>query len=134
MSGHPLPPAATTDAPRPKVLIVEDEFLIRLTLLEVLVDEGYDVLESENGPDAVALVAGDPAISLLLTDIQMPGGMDGHMVASRARELRPDLPVIFMTGAPETEDGPVAGTRNLYLAKPYSPSDMCAAVRQMLER
>ena len=133
MSGNTPPRAKAGHAPRSKVLIVEDEFLIRLTLLEVLTDEGYDVLESENGPDAVALVAGDPAISLLLTDIQMPGGMDGHMVARRARELRPDLPVIFMTGAPDTADGQVAGTRNRYLAKPYSPSDMCTAVRQMLE-
>ena len=132
MSGNTHSPAAASNAPRSKVLVVEDEFLIRLTLLEVLMDEGYDVLESENGPDAVALVAGDPAISLLLTDIQMPGGMDGHAVARRARELRPDLPVIFMTGAPDTADGQVAGTRNMYLAKPYSPSDMCAAVRQML--
>lgn len=132
MSANISSPAAADHAPRPKVLIVEDEFLIRLTLLEVLVDEGYAVLESENGPDAVALVAGDPEISILLTDIQMPGGMDGHMVARRARELRPDLPVIFMTGAPEAADGPVAGTRSMYLAKPYSPSDMCAAVRHML--
>ncbi len=133
MSGHIVSPAETVPSLRPKVLIVEDEFLIRLTLLEVLMDEGYDVLESENGSDALALVAGDPAISLLLTDIQMPGGMDGHAVARRARELRPDLPVIFMTGAPDTADGQVAGTRNMYLAKPYSPSDMCAAVKRMLE-
>ena len=132
MSGHTVPPMAEAGAPRPKVLIVEDEFLIRLTLLEVLMDEGYDVLESENGPDALALIEGDGAISLLLTDIQMPGGMDGHAVARRARELRPDLPVIFMTGAPEAADGPVPGTRNMYLAKPYSPADMCAAVKQML--
>ena len=123
------PPAS---APRAKILIVEDEFLIRLTLIEVLMDEGYDVLESENGADALALVQSDPAISLLLTDIQMPGGLDGHAVARRAWELRPGLPVIFMTGAPDTADGQVAGTRTMYLAKPYSPADMCAAVKRML--
>ena len=132
MSANTHSPAEMGHSPRAKVLIVEDEFLIRLTLLEVLMDEGYDVLESDNGPDALALIAGDPAISLLLTDIQMPGGMDGHAVARRARELRPDLPVIFMTGAPETADGHVAGTRNMYLAKPYSPTDMCTAVKRML--
>ncbi len=124
------PPSAP--AARPKVLIVEDEFLIRLTLLEVLMDEGYDVLEAENGPDALALLQADPAIDLLLTDIQMPGGMDGHSLSTRARQFRPDLPVIFMTGAPENADGQVPGTRNAYLAKPYSPSDMCTAVKQML--
>ncbi len=115
---------------RSKILIVEDEFLIRLTLLEVLMDEGYDVLEAENGHDGLALIQDDPAITLLLTDIQMPGGMDGHAVAARAREVRPTLPVIFMTGAPDTAD--VRGTRTMYLAKPYSPADMCAAVRRML--
>ena len=122
-----------TAAPAPaKILIVEDEFLIRLTLHEVLMDEGYDVREAENGADALALVQGDPAITLLLTDIQMPGGMDGHTVAARARELRPTLPVIFMTGAPDTADGEVRGTRTMYLAKPYSPADMCAAIKRML--
>ena len=132
MSENTPSPDPATASPRPKILIVEDEFLIRLTLLEVLMDEGYDVLESENGPDALALVQSDASISLLLTDIQMPGGLDGHAVARRARELRPDLPVIFMTGAPDNADGQVPGTRNMYLAKPYSPSDMCTAVKQML--
>ena len=128
MSGSP----SAAGPARSKILIVEDEFLIRLTLMEVLMDEGYDVLEAENGPDALALVEGDPAITLLLTDIQMPGGMDGHTVAARAREVRPSLPVIFMTGAPDTANGQNHATRTMYLAKPYSPADMCAAVKQML--
>ncbi len=115
------------------ILLVEDEFLIRLTLSEVLMDEGYTVLEAENGADAVKVLQSNPGIDLLLTDIQLPGGMDGNKVAQAARQARPNLPVIFMTGAPDTAEAAAPGSRTTYLSKPYLPGDMCAAVRKMLE-
>ena len=115
-----------------KLLIVEDEFLIRLTLSEVLADEGYQVLEAERGADALQILEDEPGIAVLLTDIQLPGGIDGHTVARRARDMLPGLPVIFMTGAADTVNNASPGARDKYLAKPYLPAEMCAAVRQML--
>ena len=118
--------------PRRRILIVEDEFLIRLTLSEVLADEGYEVLEAETGDAALALLENTPDVTVLLTDIQLPGTLDGRALAQRARVSRPDLPVIFMTGRPETMQGQPTGGREMFVAKPYLPSEICRAVKRML--
>ena len=115
-----------------RILVVEDEFLIRLTLAEVLADEGYEVVEAETGDEAAALFDRDPAIAVLLTDIQLPGQLDGRGLVQHVRQTRPDLPVIFMTGRPDTMDGQAKNPREIYVAKPYLPSEICAAVRRLL--
>ncbi len=122
-----------TETARARILIVEDEFLIRLTLSEVLVDEGYDVLEADTGDAALALLQHEPGVSVLLTDIQLPGSLDGRALVQRVREVLPTLPVIYMTGRPDSMTGQATGAREMYVAKPYLPSDICAAVRRMLE-
>ena len=111
-----------------KVLIVEDEFLIRLTLAEALADEGFEVLEAEDADAALALLHNDPAVGLLLTDMQLPGRMNGRALAAAARETRPDLPVIYTSGRPDMDP---RGPRDMFLAKPYRPADIIAAVRRM---
>ncbi|MEJ1977589.1 MAG: response regulator [Acetobacteraceae bacterium] len=118
---------------RARVLVVEDEFLIRLTLSEVLADEGYDVLEAETGDAALVLLENDPSISVLLTDVQLPGSLDGRALVQRVRQTIPDLPVIYMTGRPDSMTGQATGAREMYVAKPYLPSDICAAIQRMLE-
>ncbi len=115
-----------------RILIVEDEFLIRLTLSEVLTDEGYEVLEADNGEDALLLLQKDAGISVLLTDIQLPGTIDGRELVNRMRATNPNLPVIFMTGRPDVMGEQPTGARELYVAKPYLPSEICTAVRRML--
>ncbi len=113
-----------------RVLIVEDEFLIRLTLSEVLSEEGYEVVEAETGDDAAALIESTPEIAVLLTDIQLPGSLDGRALAAMARQRRPDLPVIFMTGRPDTIEP--TGGREIFVSKPYLPSEICEAVKRIL--
>ena len=115
-----------------RVLIVEDEFLIRLTLAEVLADEGYEVLEAESGDDALALLEGGGEIAVLLTDIQLPGALDGRALVRHARQGRPDLPVIFMTGRPDIMAAQQSNPREMFVAKPYLPSEICLAVKRML--
>ncbi len=134
MSSTPTAADEHTLAKSGRVLIVEDEFLIRLTLSEVLADEGYTVVEAETADEAVKLLEEGPPIDVLLTDIQLPGQLDGKALARHVRETHPDLPVIFMTGRPDTmeERGPDA--KEIYVAKPYLPSEICAAVRRMLGR
>jgi DNA-binding response OmpR family regulator len=117
-----------------RVLIVEDEFLIRLTLAEVLADEGYTVIEAETGDEAVKLLEAGPPIDVLLTDIQLPGQLDGKALVRHVRTTQPDLPVIFMTGRPDTMEGRGPDAKEIYVAKPYLPSEICAAVRRMLDR
>ena len=114
-----------------RLLLVEDEFLIRMTLSEVLTDDGFEVLEAEDGPAALALLEKEDDIALMLTDIQLPGGVDGKTLASRVRERRPDLPVIFMSGRSETRPDP--NPLNIYVNKPYSPIALSARVREILD-
>jgi len=113
------------------VLLVEDDFLIRMTIAEALADDGFMVLEAGNAQEALQALGDDPAIGLLITDIQLPGGTDGHALARQARGSRPDLPVIYTTGRPEPLS--CGGGRDLLIAKPYLPSEICAAARRMLE-
>ncbi len=124
--------ATLTDPVARRVLVVEDEFLIRLTLSEVLADEGYDVMEAGSGDEAMQLLEASAEIAVLLTDIQLPGSLDGRALARRVRETRPELPVIFMTGRPDAVGELASGTKDLYIAKPYLPSEICAAVRRLM--
>ena len=112
-----------------KVLIVEDEFLVRLTLAEALSDEGFQVLEAETGDDALPILQSHREISLLLTDIQLPGTINGHALALKARENLPDLPIIFMTGGPneDTDDS----VRDVFISKPYTLANICKAAKRL---
>ncbi len=122
---------AGMDALQPRVLVVEDEFLIRLTLVEALSDDGFEVLEAETGDDALQILQSDPAICLLLTDIQMPGTLNGRTLAIKARENLPNLPIIFMTGRLEAGDDAHGSTRDIFIAKPYTLADICEAAKRL---
>ena len=113
----------------PRILVVEDEFLIRMTLAEALADEGFDVVEAESGDDALSILMADPAIKLLLTDIQLPGVLNGRTLAKQAREKCPSLPIIFMTGQPDPGDR--TGDRDVFISKPYTLNDICHAARRL---
>ena len=84
----------TTDAERIRVLFVEDEFCIREWIARSLSEQGFAVDSVTNAVDALLRIARAP-IDVLLTDINLPGGMDGTALAHRARELQPNLAVIY---------------------------------------
>ena len=113
----------------PRILVVEDEFLIRMTLAEALADEGFDVVEAESGDDALSILHADPAIKLLLTDIQLPGVLNGRALAREARERTPLLPIIFMTGQPDPGDR--TSEREVFISKPYTLVEICEAARRL---
>ena len=118
-----------TDGKQSKVLVVEDEFLVRLTLVEALSDEGFQVLEAETGDDALPILRHCQEISLLLTDIQLPGTINGHALALKARENQPNLPIIFMTGGLDEEtDG---SARDVFISKPYTLANICKAAKRL---
>ena len=116
------------------VFVVEDDFLIRATLQDALEDGGYEVATASNGEDAVAMLeARAPDIRVLITDVNLsPGRLTGWDVAKRARELKPDLPVIYITGA-SGHDWPSKGVPNsILLGKPFAPAQAVTAVSQLL--
>ena len=115
-----------------RILIVEDEFLIRLTLTEVLGDEGFDVTEAEDGEKAVELLHGDGAFDLLMTDVNLPGKLSGWAVADVARRERANLPVVFVSGGAEPPTGRSASPHDAFVQKPYTPSDIAAVARRMV--
>ncbi len=83
---------------RARVLLVEDEPLISDIATDALEEQGFEVTAASNAREALhRLMVGSP-IDILFTDVNLPGGMDGAALARRARELRPDLPVIYTSG------------------------------------
>lgn len=83
------------------ILLVDDEPLVRMLAAEQLEDLGYHVIEAEDGPSALRLLAGGDPISLLITDVGLPGGMNGRQLAETVRETLPDLEILFITGYAE---------------------------------
>ena len=84
------------------VLIVDDEATIRMLLSEGLADDGYKLLEAGDGRAGLAVLNSGRNIDLLITDVGLPGGMNGRQLADAARVGRPDLKVLFITGYAET--------------------------------
>ncbi len=116
-----------------RVLLVEDERLIRLVLVELLTDAGLRVTAAGTGDDAAALIDGPDGFDLVLTDMQMPGGLDGTAVARHARRRHPGICVIYMTGRPEVLRGVGAlGPRDAVLPKPFAPSELLPVIRRLL--
>jgi CheY-like chemotaxis protein len=104
---------------RASVLLVEDEPMISDLAIEALQDQGFEVAAVSNAGDALRrLISGAP-VDVLFTDINLPGGMDGGTLARRARELRPNLPVIYTSGrrAVIEQLDPVEGS--MFVPKPY---------------
>jgi CheY-like chemotaxis protein len=118
-----------------RILLAEDEFLIRLILVEELTDHGYEVIATGNGDEAAALANDGQLFDLVLTDIQMPGRLDGVGLAQRVRERQPEVPVIYVTGRPEVL-GKVGqpGPHDVFVRKPYSAREVVSIVQKLLER
>jgi CheY-like chemotaxis protein len=83
------------------VLIVDDEPTVRMLVTEVLEDLGYSAIEAADGPAGLKVLQSDVRLELLITDVSLPGGMNGRQMADIARVSRPDLKVLFITGYAE---------------------------------
>ena len=115
------------------VLVVDDDHDVRHVAVLTLQELGYTVLEAENGPAALAVLAGNPGVDLLFTDIVMPGGMNGLELASEATRLHPDLKVLYASGyAHGVAGGGSAGPGAEILVKPYRDRDLARAIRVAL--
>jgi nitrogen-specific signal transduction histidine kinase len=84
------------------VLVIDDEPAIRMVIGEVLAENGYRVLEAADGPSGLRMLQGVSRVDLLITDVGLPGGLNGRQVAEAARSERPGLKVLFITGFAET--------------------------------
>lgn len=118
------------------ILVVEDDADLRETVVTALSQLGYRALQAPNAAAAIRLLSGPEKIDLLFTDVMMPGGMLGPALAKRAREMRPDIEVLFTTGYAETTV--LASTAGLsssdVIYKPYRNEDLAMRIRYVLDR
>ncbi|AHG42225.1 PAS sensor protein [Pseudomonas syringae CC1557] len=117
------------------ILVVDDEPAVRLLIVELLEDLGYVVLQAEKGSDALVILQSKAAIDLLITDVGLPGGMNGRQVADAARDVRPDLKILFVTGYAENavlaHDTLEPGMH--VLPKPFAIAELISRVTELLE-
>lgn len=118
------------------ILVVEDDADLRETVVTALSQLGYRALSAPNATTALRILAGTEHIDLLFTDVMMPGGMLGPALAKRARELRPEIEVLFTTGY--ADNSALAGTAGLTAAevinKPYRNEELATRIRHVLDR
>jgi nitrogen-specific signal transduction histidine kinase len=118
------------------VLVVDDEQTVRMLIAEVLSESYYNIVEAGDGPSALKILESNRRIDLMITDVGLPGGMNGRQVADAARVMRKDLKVLFITGYAENA---AVGNGHLeagmeILAKPFAMSTLANKVREMIER
>ncbi len=119
-----------------RVLLVEDEGLVRMMTAEALRDEGFEVVEAPSGDAAAALLAGPDAFDILLTDVQMPGMLDGIDVAMQARLQDPAIPVLVVSGYAVKLMDRLTTLRPpvVFITKPYSLREIVDAILRATAR
>ena len=112
------------------VLLVEDEPMVRSVAERALTRHGYTVITADNGEDALEILERNEPIDLLISDVVMPG-MDGPTMVRKARESRPDLKILFMSGYAEEQLRKSIDIENVnFLPKPFSVTDLAEAARR----
>jgi CheY-like chemotaxis protein len=111
-----------------KILVVEDDPLVRIVAVEALLDAGFEVVEAGSGAEALKHCK-DNAPDVLFTDIRLPGSITGWDIAEHCRHNNPDLPVIYATGYSQIEPRPVSGS--VWFQKPYRPEQLVSTVRDL---
>ena len=116
------------------VFVVEDDFIVQETLQGALEDGGYEVATAFSGEEAVAMLEAEASDTrVLITDVNLsPGKLTGWDVAKRARELKPDVPVVYITGSSGHEWASKGVPNSVLLQKPFAPAQAVTAVSQLL--
>jgi PAS domain S-box-containing protein len=117
------------------VLVIDDEASVRAMITDVLTDGGYHVIEAPDGPSGLKVIQSNARIDLLVTDVGLPGGMNGRQVADAGRALRPELKILFVTGYAENA---LVGNGLLdhgmqVITKPFSIEIFANKVRDLID-
>ncbi len=117
---------------RPLILVVEDEALVRMTLVDVLEDAGFRVIEAVHADEALRVMKAVPDIQAMVTDVEMPrGSINGFELARQVRASRQDIGVLIASGraAPNPGDLPEGA---LFIGKPIHPETLVCLIGTML--
>lgn len=112
------------------VLIVDDEFLVRTMAAEIMGEAGFEVVEAPNAEEGIRILERHPDIRVVMTDIEMPGSMDGLELARAIRLRWPCIHVIVTSGKwrPHADELP---DRSHFMPKPYSPSELTGLLQSL---
>jgi CheY-like chemotaxis protein len=116
------------------VLVIDDEPVLRMLITDVLQDLGYAALEAADGPEGLKVLQSTSRVDLLITDVGLPGGLNGRQVADAARALRPRLKVLFITGYAENavlNNGHLEQGMHV-VTKPFPVEDLARRIRVIL--
>ncbi len=127
--GEPSTAVENWVATGPAILVVEDEILIRIMLAEELRAAGYRVLETINADEALAILRSGAHIDLALTDVQMPGSMNGHALACVIRPEFPEIKIVIASAHVLTT---ASGVADAIFLKPYDFNALTAAIKTFL--
>ena len=116
------------------MLVVDDEPSVRMLIAEVLDELGYSAIEAADGVSGLKVLRSDVRIDLLITDVGLPGGLNGRQMVDAARANRPDLKVLFITGYAENA---AIGNGHLergmhVLTKPFAMDTLAARIRSII--
>jgi two-component system, response regulator PdtaR len=120
--GNPAPQA---------ILIVEDDQLLKLLTVDIVEEAGFVALEAGSADEAVAILESRSDIALLLTDINMPGSMDGIKLAHAVRNRWPPIKIIVVSARVRLSEGDLP-TDSRFLAKPYHSATMISEIRSLM--
>jgi CheY-like chemotaxis protein len=117
-------------AKRAVILIVEDELLIRLNAVE-MIEEAFEVVEAASADEAIAVLEGRLDITVVFTDIQMPGSMDGLKLAAAVRHRWPPIKIVATSGQVKLGPGDLPGGGR-FLPKSYSPAEIMKTLHELI--
>ena len=116
-------------ASRPTVLIVEDEFLIAISVATVFQKAGFETIEASNADEAIAILK-KRDVDLIFTDVRMPGSMDGLKLARYARDRWPPVKIMVTSGHHMVQNGDLPDG-GVFLPKPYTDAAVVAAISRL---
>ncbi|MGZ3377925.1 MAG: response regulator [Phenylobacterium sp.] len=119
-----------TQSPKPTVLIVEDEDLIRMLAVDGFIDAGFTVLEAAHAAEAIRIHGCAHRVEVLFTDVNMPGELNGIDLAERLRATAPGLHIVITSALPLQR--PLHHLGATFIEKPYDVSEVCRATRNLL--
>lgn len=116
---------------RPVVLVVEDEPLLRMLVVELVEEAGFTAIEARDADEAVVLLESRTDITLLFTDINMPGSMDGLKLAHAVRNRWPPIKILVVSGQQRLQSSDLP-SNSCFVEKPYQASALVKELRSLV--
>jgi CheY-like chemotaxis protein len=115
----------------PAILIVEDDVLLLLNSVDIVEDAGYIAIEANNADEAIAILESRQDIALLITDVQMPGSMDGLTLAHAVRDRWPPIKIMVVSGQVDLAEHELPANSR-FLSKPFHAERLVSELRHLI--